>query len=827
MTFVAAQSHKHFGGTIVARYSQRLLLTLSIAISSLVSGSAVAQELEEIVVTAERRATSEMSTPISLEVFTAESLSADRLQTVEDLEKATANLTVNMTGFTAQSVNIRGVGNSVVNPNIQPGVAVFQDGLLMAETVVLQQGFLDVGTIEVLRGPQGTFVGQSSTGGAIRINSVLPDFNGVSGFVDVLGGTKNDVKLTGAVTLPLSDKVSTRFAFNQERRDSFFRNVGNPVGPTVYEGGAQPGKVDDSNLRGTILWQPTDKLSFTGRIELNTSQTDATAPYKPNTRTYTNPNDPTGVGVAQYAPFDAHANEPFVLAYNVPGSENKNESNRYSLDVRRTFAGGGEFRSLTGFQHNNLRITEDSDATTANAQYFINNVGPDNNYQSQEFNFLSPDNGRLTWIVGASWFHRHTPVNIRSDTNLCGYNGATGTTAPCLPEGVLPLQSVVLTIDTIQQHTGLFGQLSWKLSDKFELQFGARQSWDDNSDEQHIFVALNTRIVGGAPSDCPNPAFTAVLPAQGVYNCFPVSPGLVVPYSDSTPTYKVSANWTPSPNQFLYAFYARGYKSGGINNGLPFKPELVDDYEVGWKTSLFDRHMQLQLGAFYMDYKDMQQPAFLVNPSSSGQLSQANAIQNIGDSTIDGIEASLNAAFGNFNLQVSAGYVSSDLGGITTIDSRLLPRNTLIGNNNYVPGCIPGQTPIIIGGVPSCYDYYGSPAAKSLSGAENLYSPKLSYNLSLNYGFPLPNGARITPRASWSHVDASYASLFQSDSFYRIDSRDLLNVSLEYELDTWNVQLFCNNCSDQTYIAAVEGGTGNRLIYGNPQSVGIRFHKRF
>jgi hypothetical protein len=97
----------------------------------------------------------------------------------------------------------------------------------------------------------------------------------------------------------------------------------------------------------------------------------------------------------------------------------------------------------------------------------------------------------------------------------------------------------------------------------------------------------------------------------------------------------------------------------------------------------------------------------------------------------------------------------------------------------------------------------------------------------LNYGFPLPNGARITPRASWSHVDASYASLFQSDSFYRIDSRDLLNVSLEYELDTWNVQLFCNNCSDQTYIAAVEGGTGNRLIYGNPQSVGIRFHKRF
>ncbi len=785
------------------------------------------QELEEIVVTAERRETSELTTPISLEVFTAEGLSADRLQTVADLENATPNLTVNMTGFTALSVNIRGVGNSVVNPNIQPGVAVFQDGLLMAETVVLQQGFLDVGTIEVLRGPQGTFVGQSSTGGAIRINSVPPDFDGVSGFVEAFAGSNDDVKLDGAITLPVSDKVSTRFAFNQERRDSFFSNVGTPVGPTVYEGGRQPGKVDDSNLRATILWQPTDALSVTGRIELNTSETDATAPYQPNTATYTNPNDPTGIGIAQYAPFDTHANEPFVLAYNVANTENNNESNRFSLEVGRTFDSGIEFRSLTGFQHNNLRITEDSDATNVNAQYFLNNVGPDNNYQSQEFNLLSPDTGPITWIVGLSWFHRHTPVNIRTDNNLCGYNGASGAVAPCPPAGALPLQSVLLTIDTIQEHTGLFGQLTWQLSDTFELEFGARQSWDDNSDEQHVFVALNTQIVGGTPTNCPDPAFTAVLAAQGVYNCFPVSPGLVVPYSDSTPTYKVALNWTPNDDQFIYAFYARGYKSGGINNGLPFDRELVDDYEIGWKTALLDRRMQIQLGAFYMDYQKMQQPAFLVRPSSSGQLSASGAIQNIGDSTIQGIEASLNAAFGNFGIQASAGYVESDLGGITTIDPRLLPRETNIGGANYVPGCVPGETPVVIGGVPSCYDYFNSAAATSLSGADNLYSPQLSYNLSMSYDFQLGNGAQLTPRVSFAHVDESYSSLFQTDNFFRIDSRELLNFSLTYRLDTWDVQAFCNNCSDETYIAAVEGGSGNRIIYGNPETIGMRFRKRF
>ncbi len=199
--------------------TRTLLLIPVTAIVGLAPLLAAAQELEEIIVTAERRESTVLKTPISIEVFTADALAADQLRSVRDLENATANLTINTTGFTVQSVNIRGIGNSVVNPNIAPGVAVFQDGLLMAETVVLQQGFLDVATIEVLRGPQGTFVGQSSTGGAIRINGVRPDFGGISGFFDGCLGSKNDQKFSGAITLPLSDKISTRFAFNKETRD--------------------------------------------------------------------------------------------------------------------------------------------------------------------------------------------------------------------------------------------------------------------------------------------------------------------------------------------------------------------------------------------------------------------------------------------------------------------------------------------------------------------------------------------------------------------------------------------------------------------------------
>lgn len=110
-------------------------LAAAVALTLPVAGYA---QLEEIIVTAERRAASELATAISVEVFTQAQLSLDRLQTVDDLQNMTPNLTVNYQGFTIQSVNIRGVGNAVGNPNIQPGVVVMKDGMIAGETVVIQ-----------------------------------------------------------------------------------------------------------------------------------------------------------------------------------------------------------------------------------------------------------------------------------------------------------------------------------------------------------------------------------------------------------------------------------------------------------------------------------------------------------------------------------------------------------------------------------------------------------------------------------------------------------------------------------------------------------------
>jgi outer membrane receptor protein involved in Fe transport len=229
--------------------------------------------------------------------------------------------------------------------------------------------------------------------------------------------------------------------------------------------------------------------------------------------------------------------------------------------------------------------------------------------------------------------------------------------------------------------------------------------------------------------------------------------------------------------------------------------------------------MRIQLGAFQMDYKQMQQSTFRV--STTG-ISSSGAILNIGDSTIQGLELSLDAAFGNLGLSFSAGYTDSDLTGINVIDSRFLDPSLLLGFTNYVRGCAPGETPVL--GPAGCHDYSGD--FVSLSDATNLFSPKLSYNLALDYAFQLSNGAMIRPRIGLSHVDEQYASLFQDGNYFRIDEHDLTHVSITFEKEAWILQAYCNNCGDELYVSSVGLG-GGTVVHGDPSTAGVRFNVRF
>jgi iron complex outermembrane receptor protein len=260
---------------------------IAVAIAGcLMSRAAIAQdrELEEIIVTAERRVNTEATTAISVEVLTDTFIAENQIKDIIDLQNAVPALQFFQNGSYVQA-NSRGVGNpSTGGPSEQVGVPVFFDGATQGEEMGIASGFFDLAGIEVLRGPQATFVGQAAAGGAILINSARPDFDGLGGFVELTGGTYGQRKLMGALNLPVSENFAARVAYMSEVRDSFYTNE---TGGQVPGASSQwtPGDQQDQNFRLSLLWEPSEKLSIWGKLEQSELHTYG-APLQPNPRFY-------------------------------------------------------------------------------------------------------------------------------------------------------------------------------------------------------------------------------------------------------------------------------------------------------------------------------------------------------------------------------------------------------------------------------------------------------------------------------------------------------------------------------------------------------------
>ncbi len=846
------------------RMQRNLLLAGAIAAALLPHARVQAQVLEEIIVTAERRATTEQTTAISMNVLSADDIAKSQTKNIADLQTSTPNVTINNPGG-FNSINIRGIGNSAIQPSIQVGVAVLQDGLLNAETISLSNQFLDLGTIEVLRGPQGTFIGTSSTGGAIRLNSVKPSLTaGTSGYVEGAYGKSSDARVTGAVNLPISDTWAARLAFSTEHRNSYFEDRGSITGPTPTNSFQRPGSVNDLNARVSLLWAPNDNLELLWRTEMNRSDNEG-SPAQPNPRTFTL-GAPAGAlagtqAHSRYWNYDAPADpnhDPGIISSNLRETQFLGTIERHSLEVNYKFDNEMTFRSLTGFQHSENAYIEDGDATFANANVARNDVGPDNNYYSQEFNLISAD-GPFNWVVGTSWFYRRTPVNVVTEGYTCGIDSATGVqTVVCpgdffqqigppvagvTPSATLPNITVTNSLTTVRTG-GVFAQANWKFVEDLELTVGLRYNVDRNfstgryngSGTRRFQVNGNApggstlngvaAVAGNCPADIRSVPRYAAIVNFNTSTCFDV--GTRPPaWEDENPTWKVGLNWTPGDNNFIYLFYARGYKSGGSQTAQPFVAETVDDYELGWKGTFLDGRATLSLGGFYNDYQDIQQQAFLATTNNAG-----NAVLNIGEATIQGLEAEFNGRFGGLGVQANVGWVDSELGDISAIDRSLVPDARVKTNGAGADAfqCAAGVTPTFNGAgtlTSTCADY--TPYYVNASGLTNIYSPEISYGITLDYEIPAGNGT-WTPRVSFSHTDAQDVNVIRREAFWEIPERELTNVSLTYAQGDWTVQGFVNNVTDETYIAAIGTGgglTNDSVVYGNPMTYGLRVRRTF
>jgi iron complex outermembrane receptor protein len=396
---------------------------------------AAAAKVPEVVVTAERRTANLQTTAISATVVSGAQLLKNGVVTVDSLQFIAPGLTINNFGQ-GNDFNIRGIGKAEHNSQTTVGVIVYRDGIATFPGYFQEEPYYDIGSVEILRGPQGTFVGQNATGGAVFITSNNPIIDGgYHGYVAGQVGSYNDVATQGAINLPISDTLAARVAFNGETRSSFYTVSGPDHG--------NPGNLLEGSARISLLWKPIDALSVLFKTDYNYID----------------------MGAIPADPYNA-TNSPFNVTANYPGAA-LDRWVRSDLKIDYVLPDGITLRSLTGYQQGDTLYHTDLDGTDTANLTFGDRV--DETIYSEEVNLISPSTGPITWVLGGYF---------QSDE----YNFLPGQ----FFIGVPPPTYYTLQGTNPEQTTAAFGQISFNLPANFQLQVGGRYS--DSKTTNHVTI---------------------------------------------------------------------------------------------------------------------------------------------------------------------------------------------------------------------------------------------------------------------------------------------------------------------------------------------------
>lgn len=718
---------------------RRVLISTSV-IALLWSGAAQAQQaqpapdddaavLAEVVVTAERRTTNLQTTAVAASVLSGEQLESKGVSNIETLQFSMPSVTVQNSGQ-GNSFNIRGIGKTENNSSVGVGVITYRDGVAVFPAYLQNEPFFDIQSLEVLRGPQGTFAGQNATGGAVFITQRNPDFNGFGGYVTGQYGNYNDVRLQGAVNLPLGDTLAARLAFNSENRDSFYDVIGTPTR-------GEPGVLDSKSVRGSLLWTPNDRL----RVLLKS--------------------DYSLIDMGGYPTSPITSTLPLhTIATNGPYAA-RDESARTVLNVSYEFANGITLRSISGAQYGTTMVRTDADGTATLPFTFYDEV--EQRLLSQEITLVSPDAGRLKWVLGAYY-----------QDDLITFPPGQFVTTQYVSATLPILYDTLLEGRNPKTTAAGFGQITYDLTDAFELQVGGRYT--------------RSTVENDARFSAPLLGLALVQDDR---------------YEEDAVTGKVALNWTIDPNNFAYAFVARGHKAGGLNGpNLAFVPpkafdgEDVTDIELGWKSTMFDGRLRTQLGAYYNVYQNFQ--INIGDPT----VPAITSILNVTDDTIIyGLEASAQGRFGNLGFDAGLSVSQSELGTFFAAD----PRRPRTGVCDQDSGPASGN-------------------CVNLEGNAQTYAPEMTLSLGVEYNIALGAGT-LTPRLDYSHISESWASIFANPALGdRLSERDIVNAQLTYETGDWRLQAYSTNLTDREYVASVKSG---QRYAGAPRQYGLRLTRNF
>ena len=582
--------------------------TVPLAAVAQASADAQGDALTEIVVTALRRDTALQSTPAAVTALSGEEMATRGISTLEDLAATVPSVSFGKNIGQAH-IAIRGIGADSVVAGQDPRVAFYQDGVYIARPDAQVTGLFDVGSVQVLKGPQGTLYGRNATGGAIVVTSAVPT-NALEGYARVGYGNYNDVKVETAASLPLASTVSARIAVHYDRRDGYGKNI---VTGT---------DIDDRNEVGTrasLLWKPTDGVEFLTIADYSREDDRANGLHffgaaQPGVV-------PLGLARGGTALLDSRD-----IASDI---DPKVDITTWGITQQVKYdAGWARFRSTTAFRKVDSVNLTDIDGTTV--QLGFDRLFDHAKQISQE---LTADGTveRLSWLAGGQYFYEDI-----------GPAGSQIPISSAVTGGPLSLRDAFFSLG-FQKTYGVagYGQLSYELLDGLKLTAGGRYSTEKKALNDTFQLDFSRPY---NPGD-------ALIPTVG----FPRN--LHDRFSRFTPT--ATLEYQIDKTVFAYFTYGQGFKSGGYTFGVnqpAYRPEKITSYEGGIKSTLAGGAVTANLIGFHYDYSDLQVTQVRGNTSVTENAATAKvngielelAVRPIHSLTIGGNLAYLDSKYDKF-----------------------------------------------------------------------------------------------------------------------------------------------------------------------------------
>lgn len=721
--------------------------------------------LEEIIVTAQKREQDIQDVPIAVTALDQAFLVRHDLQTIEDLSGFVPNLyTTNSVNYGAAPISIRGIGGANGGGNFfnDEPVAVYLDGMYIARLSFSTADLVDIESIEVLRGPQGSLFGRNATAGALLVQSARPSAE-PNGYLRLQLAEYGERRIQGALSGPLTDTLLGRVAFGRSDVDGW--------GENTFTGEDVNGR-EDTTVRVSLAWQPSSDL--TAELMVEHSEQEA---------------NPATLNVAPVLP--GQPSSPFIRRDDLDQALDNSEFSSNDASLNETDATNAVFSvswdlgsmtltAISGYRDYMLDGRQDSDSTRFTL--FTNNGVIGSEQFSQEVRLSGDGDGPLLWTAGALYYVEDSDV-VFSINNYQGLFGA-GTQA---------------TFDADQKvdSWAVFADATYAITDRFSVTLGGRFSKEDKdfTNKQTVLTITESNPL---PVDIgPFPAGSRI--PGGITFLDPPLFASDADFDHFSPRAVVGFEFHPDVH--AYASYTEGFKSGGFNSfGLTpaFAEEEVDSFELGIKSTLFERRLRLNAAWFTYDYSNLQ----VRLPVPTGGVT----IDNAGSAEVSGLEVEGSLLITD-RLRLDANFAFLDT-ELTEFETQQVPADLM-----FVLGAPIPLEPV------------------NAAGNELTRAPKFSLFADLQYALPLGNTFEGLFELTWRYQDeVFFLETNQDRNTFRAGSTDRLDLRFTAHpvRGPWKAALYVNNVNDDRAITQVTAlGSYPNAAISPPRQYGVEFTYRW